>query len=177
MSNLNPYFDDIPKGSYKIKYNNLHSIEIVTDVSVEPIALDEVKRHCRVDFDDENVYLQGLISEAREQVEDEVNLALASKTIKVGIRNERGNFKLPYWTPEGEIIELTDKEDAVIDAASYDVFNGILETCYSDLVFMKYTTGYTTCPTKYKRMMLERVAYLYNNRGDAAKSTTGTWIL
>jgi hypothetical protein len=158
-------------------YNNyVTPFEVVTDVTAEPVTLEEVKRHLRVDFTDDDVYIQGMISEAREQIEDENNVGLAPKTWKIGLRNEKGNIKLPYWTPEGTLTEITDKEGDVVEAASYDFYNGVLETAFSDIVYAEYTTGFVTCPARYKRKILERVAYLYNQRGDSAKNTSGIWL-
>lgn len=159
-------------------YNNLvpGTLQIITDVVVEPITLEELKRHLRVEFSDDDIYLQGTIAEAREEIEDELNLALGQKTIKVGIRNPKGDFKLPYWTPEAELIELTDKDGEVITADSYEFSAGILETSYSEIVYAEYSTGYEMTPVKYKRKILERASYLYNHRGDASKNVSKIWL-
>ena len=173
----NPYFDGPLQDSCKIKYNNISSITIVTDVTSEPVSLSEAKAHLYVDFTDQDTNITRLISVAREQIEDEVKLALAPKTIKVGIRNELGNFKLPYWV-EGTFTSLKEDDGTtLIAASSYEIVDGVLKTSFSEIVFAEYVTGYATCPAKYKQRILERLAFLYNNRGDQTKTTSGQWLL
>jgi hypothetical protein len=173
---INPYFDEIPQ-SNKLKWNNVLSIEIITDVASEPVSTADLKSHLRIQHTAEDTYIAQLAKEAREQLEDEHNAAFGVKTIKVEIRNQIGNIKLPYWTPNGTIVEVTDRDGEVVTDTSYDVYNGVVETAFDEPVFVEYTTGFATLPNKYKRQLKERVAYLYTHRGDEKKSTSGSWIL
>jgi hypothetical protein len=174
---LNVYFDEIPGSSNSLEWNNVLSIEIITDVASEPVSVADIKSHLRIQHSGEDAYLSELIKEAREQLEDEHGAAFAPKTIKVQVRNQKGNIKLPLWTPNGTITEITDQDGEVIVDTSYDIYNGVVETKFTDPVYVEYTTGFATLPNKYKRQLKERVEYLYSNRGDQKKTTSGSWII
>lgn len=50
--------------------------ERITSPSDEPLTVDTVKLHCRIDGNDDDNYLAGMISEAREFVEDRCRIAV-----------------------------------------------------------------------------------------------------
>jgi hypothetical protein len=158
-------------------WNSVISVEIVTDVTAEPLTLAEAKRHLRVDFTDDDVYIAYLIKESREQLEDELKLSFAPKTLKVELRNELGYMALPYG-PVTTIDEVTDFEGTILTTGQYEINNGVLETSYDTTVFVEYTAGFELLPHKYLRMLKERVAYNYHNRGDEQKNlNAGSWLL
>ena len=56
------------------------SLSIVTDVTEEPVSIDECKAHLRIDFDDDDAYLAGCIMAARQWVEGQTKKALMPRT-------------------------------------------------------------------------------------------------
>jgi hypothetical protein len=174
---LNPYFDEIPDTSGKPDYNNVLAVEIVTDVTTEPISTADIKTHLRIQHTAEDSYIEQLKKECREELEEELNVAFASKVIKVRVVNKLGNIRLPLWTHNAELTEITDQDGEVINADSYEFYDGVLVTRFPEPVYVKYTTGFSTLPNKYKKMLKERVAYAYSHRGDEKKSSTGSWIV
>lgn len=158
-------------------YNNLLSYQIVTDVIAEPITVSDAKLYLKIDFDDEDAEIDNIIKESREQLEEELDVAFAPKTIKVGIRNELGNFVLPF-APVTEIVDVKDEDAAVLDAGNYTIKNGVLETLFYSPVFVTYKVGYAagTLPAIYKRKLKERIAYNYEHRGDEKKVNNGEWL-
>jgi hypothetical protein len=169
---------DKPLPSEGITYNNLISIEVITDVASEPISDAEAKAHLRVDFSEtgNNNDITRLKKVARIQVENLLDKGFGARTLKVGIRNDKGNYKLPFG-PVTSITSVKDVDQATLAATAYSIKNGVLETAFSSPVFVTYVTGYTTTPEDYKQMILERLAYLYNNRGDGSKTNIGTWLV
>jgi hypothetical protein len=154
-------------------YSGIVSIQVIDDVTTEPVTLAEIKEHLLVDYSYKDAYLTKLGKRARIQIEKETGVALAPKTLRVELRNETGNVRLPYWI-EGvsEIVELTDWEGTSQLETSYTLENGILKTYYNQSVFVEYETGYAEgeCPEDYKQMILERCAFLDANRGDEKKT-------
>lgn len=61
-------------------------IEILTDVSVEPLSLAAVKQALRVDFADEDSFIASLITNARTYGEDITNKVFAPKTLRVTLQ-------------------------------------------------------------------------------------------
>jgi len=139
--------------------------------SAEPVDIDDVKAWLKIDVDDDDTLLQTLITAARKQCETFLCISLIPKTISAILQNELDNSRLPYG-PVGEIQSINDRDDADISTDSYELlgneFKWISATsnCFLKIV---YTAGYTTCPNHFKTAILQQVAYLYENRGDAGK--------
>lgn len=55
-------------------------LSLVTDVTEEPVSLDEAKAHLRLDTDDDDAYLAGCISAARIWVEGQTKRAILPQT-------------------------------------------------------------------------------------------------
>lgn len=62
------------------------SYVVLTPPSVEPVSLADVKAFARVDFDDEDTVIAGLIVDARQEAEKITKRALAPQTIRAIIR-------------------------------------------------------------------------------------------
>lgn len=69
---------------------------LITPPSAEPISLAELKAHLRVDGDDEDALLAGLIRTAREHLERTAGLALISQDWRL---------YLDHW-PETGVVEI-----------------------------------------------------------------------
>src|SRR5260370_28067499 len=58
-----------------------YSLVVVTPPAVEPITLDEAKLHLRVTGTDDDAYITGLITAARQYIEKEQNRAFITQTL------------------------------------------------------------------------------------------------
>jgi uncharacterized phiE125 gp8 family phage protein len=56
------------------------ALKSITEPTEEPITLDEAKQHLRVDIDDDDTYIMGLIIAARMIAEERTNRALITQT-------------------------------------------------------------------------------------------------
>lgn len=157
-------------------YNNILSVQVITDVTAEPVTLAEIKMHTRVDFTDDDSYLAHINKVAREQIENEYNVSLAPKTLKVKVKNDLGNLTLPFG-PVASITSVTQADGTAIEAGSYSITDGEVRTSFYTDSFIQYVTGYVLIPANYKQMILERAAYLYNTRGDEKKTRGGAWLI
>lgn len=54
--------------------------QLVTEPAMEPVSLDEAKAHLRVDTEDDDAYITGLILAARQVVEDDTRRALLTQS-------------------------------------------------------------------------------------------------
>ena len=61
------------------------SLALVTDVTEEPVSLDEMKAHLRLDIDDDDAYLAGCITAARTWVEGQTRRAILPQTWAMSI--------------------------------------------------------------------------------------------
>jgi uncharacterized phiE125 gp8 family phage protein len=164
---------------YHIEYNMVIKKTVTTPVQLadEPVSLADAKLHLRIDFADDDTYLQQTIKESRAEVEEELGIALAPQTIEAILRVEKGNMDLPMG-PVGTITDLKDNEGNVVDAENYEIENGVLLTPFGHTVTVTYAAGFEAgeCPDVYKRMIKERIALNYHSRGEAKEKPKG-WII
>lgn len=59
------------------------SLVRITSPAVEPVSLAFAKQHCRVDTDADDIYIQSLISVARQYVEDVLDITICSTVWEV----------------------------------------------------------------------------------------------
>lgn len=160
-----------------IKYNNIIDVEYEpAEDATEPVTLDEFKQHLNMlfdtegsyEFNDDDVYLTGLISAARAAIEKYTGRLLRANTVSAIIRNEKGGQELPYGPVTGDIV-LTDCNDIVITTARYSglSFKSVTSPCNAQMTAV-YPAGYTpdTIPADLKLAVLHQGAFLYENRGD-----------
>ena len=147
---------------------------IVTDLATEPVDLGIVKRHLNLLFDttgsyvftDDDTKLTELITECRKALENYTGLSFGTKTIRVIVRNELGNIRLP-WGPIQSITAVVDKNgSSVTDYVAYGLKDKWIVSPCSSYLDITYKAGYTTLPADLVRAMKEEIAYRYRNQGD-----------
>lgn len=109
-------------------------LELITPPAIEPVSLDEAKLHCRVDGNDEDTLIAGLIVQAREWAERFTRRALITQTWRgwlcefpyLPVRLGESGWWYPIKIPKGpvtsiESIAYTDRDgnDQVLDASAY----------------------------------------------------------
>lgn len=107
------------------------NVIIHEEADVEPISLEAIKAHLRVTEDDENEYLEDLISHARATAENYTRRGLITRTVELQLDEwpEKEIVYLPYspaseiehltyTTRELETVTLTIDEDFYFDANS-----------------------------------------------------------
>lgn len=100
------------------------SLEVVTNPTIEPVALQDAKDYCRVTHSDDDDLIDALITLAREQVEIATNRRILTTVLKYTLD------KFPYWMvglPGGKIQTINtftylDKDAATqtVSATLYD---------------------------------------------------------
>lgn len=82
-------------------------VKIITDVTDEPVTLDEAKSFCRIDADyyENDVIIAAFITSARERLEKFTNLSFAPKQLEVNFNG--GVFDIPYG-PIKNIVSIFD---------------------------------------------------------------------
>lgn len=165
-----------------MKYNDVIEVQVVTDITVEPVLLADVKRHLNLqfdtsgsyEFDDDDTKITELIKQCREELEQYTGLSFAGKTLKAILRNECGNIEIPF----GPLTALTSIKDVdgntLTTTTQYTVRGNQFKwiefprSCYLEV---NYTSGYTVLPPGLKRALLEEIAFRYTNAGDQSENT------
>ena len=158
--------------------NQIEIPEVVTDVTTEPVTLDEVKAALNLlfqtdgsyEFNDDDDYLTALIKRCRSYIENYTGLSLAPKTLRAIVRNELGGVEIPY----GPIRSITSIVDYYAVAQEYttrgNLFKTIQSPCSCYLV-VECEAGYDEdkCPYDLKQAIIEETVWRYKNRGDQSQ--------
>jgi uncharacterized phiE125 gp8 family phage protein len=157
----------------------------------EPVTLAEAKKHCRVDFTDDDDILTDLLTECRQVIEDFCHISLVPKTITLTIkaqeqlrsiyaqpfqvREQFNEFELPYG-PTPAVLSVTSLDSdgltitTLIPNADYWIAGSAYKTIKISNNFdnniLVYSAGYTTIPGPLKRAILNEIAYRYEMRGE-----------
>jgi uncharacterized phiE125 gp8 family phage protein len=92
----------VPVGLFQYKGS-----EQVTGPAIEPVTLEEMRQHLRIEDEDEHGYLLDIIAEAREEIEQASGLTLISQTWKLAI-DQWPSGRSDWWdgVREGHINQL-----------------------------------------------------------------------
>lgn len=100
----------------------MQSIVVVTAPTVEPVSLTEAKAHLRVNWDDDDTYIESLISVARLKVEEVTWRALVTQTVRMNLDA----------FPASSVIEVPRPPLQSITSITYKLVDGSEETVSSD---------------------------------------------
>jgi uncharacterized phiE125 gp8 family phage protein len=167
----------------------LGPITLVTAPTELPVTRDEVKDHCLVDFDDDDIVLDRQIAAAVRYVERSRGWTLMPTTYNVALR---AWWNRPLRMPRGPLVSVTwvkyyDPSGTLttLDAANYlvhaaDGLDGSIERapefCWPNLqlrafpITTRLVAGYAAAaqvPETAKHAIYQTVDWLYENRGSA----------
>lgn len=165
------------------------SLVRVTPPLVEPVSLAQAKAQCRIDTDAEDEYVQGLISVARQYVEDTLDITLCTTVW------EARYDLFPVWAivlPRAPMANATvtvtyrngDATTGTLSSATNDFqvdYRAVPGRCYplwarawpptrgdENSVIVQYTAGYgddgAAVPPVAKHLILTLVAHLFESR-------------
>lgn len=160
------------------------SIRLITAPASYPVSLAQAKLHCRIDGNDEDALVEGLIAAATEHVELYTGRAIVSQTWEAVYDAFSDAMVLPkgpvtaitsvkYFDTAGAEQTVTDTNyrlDSASDpqwlvrAADYtwpDVSDGV------NNVVIRFVAGYATVPEALKQAILLLVGQWYDNRSAA----------
>lgn len=143
-------------------------IDIAYGPSDPCVTLAQVKNHLRIDFTTDDTYLNSIIPQCQDRVEQYTATSLNERTISVVINNSYGNTELPY----GPVISVTTTKDFDGNALTDAIYKGVaFQTVYSPCLrylTITYQAGYTddNRPPSLVLALLQEIAYRYENRGD-----------
>jgi uncharacterized phiE125 gp8 family phage protein len=155
-----------------INYLNISYTE--PEAPTEPVLLADVKAWANIDHTDDDALLTGMITGARQDIENETNTFLVPKEVIVHAESTAENdiIRLPYGVASSIVVssietdetleELTAGTDYYTRASMY-VLPGSTGNYH-----IAYTAG-ASVPTALKEAVKMLVAYRYNNRGDQEK--------
>lgn len=172
---------------------NTWSLSEVTAPAVEPLDVDEVKAHCRIDHSDEDAYVESLITAARKRAETVLKRQLVTATWRLSLPDFPrrldpdtglyGVIRLPR-PPLASVtqVQYTDPDGASQTVASFQTNlyaePGFICPAYGETwplvrrvpnaVNIRYTAGYgadgNSVPAEIKHAIKFMVAHWYENR-------------
>jgi uncharacterized phiE125 gp8 family phage protein len=165
-----------------------------TAPAIEPLTLDEVKAHCRIDVSDDDDWLTRAIGSAREQAEVITRRALMPQTWTLTLDTFPTAIELA-WPPLQSVTSITYREaiagaPTVLSSSSYIVDAvsepGWIQPAYGfdwpqvwpeiNAITVEFVVGWTTAgavPNSIKQWLLLAIADAYMNRERSVTSPTG----
>ncbi|WP_126244342.1 head-tail connector protein [Chitinophaga rhizosphaerae] len=156
--------------------NRIKDVVELAAPAQEPVSLQEVKDFLRVSFADDDAVISGMITGARQLLEKRLNIFLAVRSLKVTFSHDGCSaIALPYG-PVGNITASTFKYDLddtlTITTSTYTIIGDQFKQFKGAAGWwtITYDAGYVTAPEALRQGVLKQVAWMYENRGDTAKT-------
>lgn len=115
-------------------------VVITTDITVEPLTLEEVKDALKISGSGHDTELERLITDARVYIERAIDTSVSERTLQVTSDIELDEFELPFG-PVSDLVETTDSDDNYI---------------------YTYTGGAEECPADIKRLITMLIKHWYD---------------
>jgi uncharacterized phiE125 gp8 family phage protein len=158
------------------------SIKLVTPPATSPVTLAEAKTHLRVDFTDDDTYINALIISATQSAEHMLGRALIQQSYQLGLPEFSDYIEIPnpplisitsivYIDTDGNTQTLTSyaldsySEPAIIKPTFGNDFPSTREQ--DNAVIISFNAGYAdaaSVPQEIKSWILLKVGYLYKSR-------------
>jgi DNA-directed RNA polymerase subunit F len=119
-------------------------IEIVTDITTEPVTITEVKAALRITGSAHDDDLSDMISDARRFVERATDSSVSERSLKVTSDLEMEDWEMPFGPVIGDITSSTNSDSQYI---------------------YEYSAGYDPTPPDMKRLILDVIEHWYD-KGD-----------
>jgi hypothetical protein len=118
-------------------------IEFITDISIEPVDLAEVKAALKITGLAADNELERLISDARMYVEKAIDTSVMERDIKVTSETKLEDWELPF----GPVKDIESSTEYVLTKRVY-VYN--------------YVGGYASTPSDIRRLIINVVKFWYD---------------
>ena len=143
--------------------NSEFQVEVVTDLSVEPVTLQEAKDYMRISSDSENDLIEELITSARERIEKFTGLSLGEKTLRAYWFYYHVPQEIPYG-PVTLIESVVDDNDVALEYTARGLQYKVLEAYSTQGLVIEYEAGFAVAPKGLKLAILKQVSTDYENR-------------
>ena len=147
--------------------NYIQDIQVTTDLVTEPVLVSEAKSWMKINFDTDDIIIDGLISTARRILEGFTGISFGAKTYTALMEINDEWVDLPY----GRVASITSVTSidavgvtTVLDSGDYGLVNGRLLMQQTGTFSIVYVTAFTV-PDSLKTDIKKLVAYMYQNRG------------
>ena len=143
--------------------NSEFQVEVVTDLSIEPVTLQEAKDYMRISSDSENDLIEELITSARERIEKFTGLSLGEKTLRAYWFYYHVPAEIPYG-PVTLINSVVDDNDVALEYTARGLQYKVLEAYSTQGLVIEYEAGFAVAPKGLKLAILKQVSTDYENR-------------
>jgi hypothetical protein len=116
-------------------------VVITTDITTEPVTLEEVKAALRITGSAHDDDLEDMITDARKYVERATDSSVSERTIEVTNELELEDYELPFGPIIGDTTDTTDTDGNYV---------------------YTYSAGYDPTPPDMKRLILDIIKYWYD---------------
>ena len=135
--------------------------KVLEDLEYEPVTVEFLKQHIRVDFDMDDSLITNYLKSARQTLEKYGSLSFGVKKIRFSALNLVDNFPLDY----GPITEIVDE--------TYELFGDTVVDAGGEKITFDFLTGWEPeLPEDIKVAICQYAAGLYANRENILSGAT-----
>lgn len=143
-------------------------VKIITDLSVEPVTLQEAKDWMKVvDYTYDDSMITNLIKSTRILLEEYTGLSFGTKTIEA-IYDIKEVSEVPY-SPLQSMTSVYRRNNEAWELMNvnqdYWIIADSIKVAYPGMYKLRYQAGYTTLPEALKTDIKVLVGWQYENRG------------
>lgn len=143
--------------------NSEFQLEIITDLTTEPVTLQEAKDYMRISSNAEDDLIEELITSARERIEKFTGLSLGEKTLRAYWFYFHVPSEIPYG-PVTLINSVVDDNDVALEYTARGLQYKVLEAYSTQGLVIEYEAGFAVAPKGLKLAILKQVSTDYENR-------------
>lgn len=152
----------------------VNSVNVVSDVVVEPVSLTDAKTWMRISYDTDDNLIQELIESARKHIEALTSVSFATKVLRANVELT-GSIPGAWMVdvPYGPLICINELKwktgfnmyETLVKNDEYELIGGKIWLYSAGNYIITYQAGYSSLPEDIKSDILTLVTWSYENRG------------
>ncbi|SKA29797.1 Phage gp6-like head-tail connector protein [Chitinophaga eiseniae] len=146
--------------------NKLLDKKITVSPTAEPVTLDDVKLWASIDFNEKDNVLTGLITAARQLLEEKYDIGIVRKTVTAIVDNSCGGIEVP-GAPIGTVTGKNQEGNSV-ELTIIGLDHKFIESPCSCYLELEYESGYEAAdiPEVFRTAIKQQVLWMFEHLGD-----------
>lgn len=140
------------------------NLKVITLSTGEIVPLDYAKQFLRIDYNDDDMLIQGMVWAAIEHAETFIRRSISTKTYELTLNNGENSVMLPN-PPLVSVDSVLDDNDSAVE---YELIeeNGrsFINFNPNNKTVITYQAGYNKVPKTIEQAILILVSHFYENR-------------
>lgn len=142
-------------------------VKVITDLTEEPLSLEDAKKWMRVEYDSDDTLIEALIKSSRMLLESYTGLSFGTKEIEA-VLDITKEVTVPY-SPLQTMTSVYKRDDnewvLSVENEDYWIINDTIKVNFPGLYKLTYEAGYEELPEPLLTDIKVILSWQYENRG------------